>query len=380
MSSIGTGGPVRGPGVFRAGPYERKEEAPLVSDVLAGSVSRPSWTSELEQLPVEPVPVTDLVLGHSARVAGEDAGHTRTLAGTEAELPPIVVHRPTMRVVDGAHRVRAAVLRSEETIGARFVEGTVQDAFVLAVRLNSRHGMPLSGDDRTAAARRIVASHPEWSDRRIAGVTGVAPGTVGALRRRSTGQSGQSNARTGADGRTRPLSAATGRETAARVILERPNATLRDVAARAGIALSTAKDVRDRVREGRDPVPPRLRNEYAAVREQAAPRTAARAESGAAAAARPGHGACGRSTDKRSALARLCKDPALRHTELGRSLLQLLSTQAIDEDTWQRLAGSVPAHCSDVVAWVAQQCAQEWLRFAQEVRRAGGAGGAGGQT
>lgn len=344
-----------------------------MSDVLAGRPARPVQTGEIEGLRVELVAVEDLVLGHSPRVAGEDIGHARALAESGAALPPIVVHRPTMRVVDGVHRLRAAVLRGQRSIAARFVEGAAQDVFVLAVQLNSRHGLPLSGDDRTAAAARIVESHSRWSDRRIAGVTGIAPGTVAALRRRSTGQSGQSNARTGADGRVRPLDAAAGREAAVRVIAERPHASLRDIAAQAGIALSTAKDVRDRIREGRDPVPQRLRNRPPA-QETGTRKIAVRVGRGAdgpavADSRRVDRGAPGRSPDKLSALVSLRKDPALRQSELGRSLLQLLSTQAIDEEMWRRLAGSVPLHCSDVVAQVAQQCSQEWLLFAQEVRR-----------
>ncbi|WP_369395244.1 hypothetical protein AB5J72_31090 [Streptomyces sp. CG1] len=116
-----------------------------------------------------------------------------------------------MRVVDGAHRLRAVLLRGEEYIEARFTEGTREDAFVLAVRLNSQQGLPLSQADRTAAAERIIVTHPQWSDRRIAGSTGVSPATVAALRRRSGASEAQLNTRAGRDGRsvrsTRPRGA-----------------------------------------------------------------------------------------------------------------------------------------------------------------------------
>lgn len=97
------------------------------------------------------------------------------LAAVEAKLPPIIVHRATMRVIDGMHRLAAAKLRNDETIEVRFFEGTEQEAFVLAVKANISHGRPLSLTDRTSAAERIIVSHPAWSDRAIAVAAGSAP-------------------------------------------------------------------------------------------------------------------------------------------------------------------------------------------------------------
>ena len=131
------------------------------------------------------VPIGSLLPADSPRLAGEIEEHVRTLAESDAALPPIVVHHSTMRVVDGMHRLRAAALRGDRHIEVGLVEGTAEDAFVLAVRLNAEHGLPLSRQDRTAAALRIIESHPHWSDRRIASVTGLSPGAVGALRGRA---------------------------------------------------------------------------------------------------------------------------------------------------------------------------------------------------
>ncbi|MFC7729983.1 hypothetical protein [Actinomadura keratinilytica] len=69
-------------------------------------------------------------------------------------LPPILVHRRTMRVVDGMHRLRAARLQGRCEIGVRFVDGPDADVFVAAVRANIGHGLPLSLADREAAAAR----------------------------------------------------------------------------------------------------------------------------------------------------------------------------------------------------------------------------------
>lgn len=87
-----------------------------------------------------------------------------------------------MRVIDGMHRVRAAQIRGETEIRATFFVGDDSEAFVAGVRANTTHGLPLSLEDREAAARRIVELFPDWSNRAIASVSGLSDKTVGAIR------------------------------------------------------------------------------------------------------------------------------------------------------------------------------------------------------
>ena len=82
------------------------------------------------------------------------------------------------------------------------IDGSEADAFVRAVQANIKHGLPLSLRDRKAAAARIVYSHPWWSNRAIASVTGLSPKTVAGIRR-STGESAPGDVRVGRDGRAR---------------------------------------------------------------------------------------------------------------------------------------------------------------------------------
>ncbi|QLE75877.1 DUF1013 domain-containing protein [Streptomyces rectiverticillatus] len=325
--------------------------------------------------PPESVPVSTLLISGSPRIAGEDPRYARLLAESRIPLPPVVVHRSTLRVVDGVHRVRAALLRGEERIDVSFVDGTPEDAFVLAVRLNTRHGMPLSRADRAAAAVRIIESHPHWSDRRIASVTGTSPTTVAALRSRSTIPAGQLNGRTGRDGRVRPLhaDAAQARRRAGEFLLARPNASLREVAAVAGIAVATARSVRERLRLGEDPVPPKLR----AAEQRDAPGGSAPASGDGTGARAPGAGEevvqVPPHLVAHAAVPNLRKDPSLRFTEAGRTLLRLWSAHAMDTDRWKWLAGSVPAHRLSDAVWAAQHCAEQWQQFARdlELRAAG---------
>lgn len=302
-----------------------------------------------ESVETEWVPVGTLIPANSPRQAGEDVEHTRMLASVDQRLPPIIVHRSTMKVIDGNHRLGAAILRGDELIEVRFFDGSEQEAFVLAVQTNIAHGLPLSLADRTRAAERIIASHPNWSDRAIASVTGLGARTVGNVRRRSLmGSEDEVKARTGRDGRVRPLDNAEGRLKASAIIKERPEASLREVAREAGVSPSTVRDVRKRIERGEDPVPQVRRGRG------------------------DGHGANGGSPEGprlASMLEGLLTDPSLRFTESGRTLLRWIFSRAIRSDERLDVANKVPPHCTYIVANVARVCADEWLQLANELEQ-----------
>jgi hypothetical protein len=312
------------------------------------------------------VPIGSLLPADSPRLAGQTAEHARALADSQAPLPPIVVHRATMRVVDGMHRLRAAVLRGDEYIEASLVDGSDEEVFILAVELNAEHGLPLSRQDRTAAAIRIIESHPHWSDRRIASVTGLSPGAVGNLR---TGAAvPELGLRTGRDGRNRPVNAAAGRIAASKAIAEFPDAPLREIAGRAGVALATARDVRNRMRRGEDPVPLRLRLAAGHLTQDATPKSAPPVPPTPPAPlepARPVPAPAGVLPE--TVLARMRRDPSLRMSQAGRELLLLLASHLLTDEQRQDLAAGVPAHRAADVANAARLCADRWLQFASDV-------------
>jgi hypothetical protein len=62
------------------------------------------------------------------------------LAECYTELPPILVQRGSMQVIDGMHRLRVAPRRGEDTVRVQFFHGSVTAAFIAAVRLNAAHG------------------------------------------------------------------------------------------------------------------------------------------------------------------------------------------------------------------------------------------------
>ncbi len=303
------------------------------------------------------VPIAALREADSPRLGGLDHEHFRALAELDVELPPILVHRATMQVIDGMHRLRAAVRNGRDRIRAQFFDGTEAEAFLAGVEANVAHGLPLTLADRRAAATRIIASHPHLSDRSIGVTAGLAAKTVAAIRRELGEDHGATAARVGRDGRVRPLDGTAGRRLAGEVIAAQPNASLREIAREAGVSVGTARDVRERVRAGKDPVPP-LRRAAGEDDRHAAPLRLA----GPVPAASGGAGV-------RSMLHRLRRDPSVRYTNAGRSLLRWLDSHVVEPSETGDLFGDIPPHSAILVGRIARECAAEWLRLAGDLER-----------
>lgn len=310
------------------------------------------------EVPVEVAPIHTLLPPDSPRLAGEDHDHTRRLAQTEVRLPPIVVHQCTRRVIDGLHRLRAAALRGEESIEVQFFDGSEAEAFVLAVQANVTHGLRLSLADRRAAAARIIASYPAWSDRAIAAVTGLAPRTVCSVRRQSSAPVPDNDRRVGLDGRVHPLDHAARRRVASEIIVAHPEASLRAVAKAAGISPTTARDVRMRIQRGEAPWADRDRSLDGDAHERLRQHL-----TGVDGENRPRHAGQNRA----SLMASLRNDPSLRFTDTGRTLLRWLLPRAAGAAGWSEVVGSVPPHCVYLIARVARSCAQEWIELAEHM-------------
>ncbi|GAA3856413.1 ParB N-terminal domain-containing protein [Streptomyces sedi] len=359
--------------------------------------------------PVHYVPVDELLPADSPRLGGLDEDHARGLAESGRVFEPILVHREPRRVVDGMHRLRATILRGERRIAVRYVDGAPEEMFIRSVQSNVNHGLPLSRSDRRAAVARILATHAHWSDRAIATVTGVSPKTVGAARGRlATEESPHSNpppTRVGRDGRLRPVDTGERRERALALLAQRPGATLREVAAGAGVSISTAHRLRQRLRageiaperaaDGGAPLPPP--GSGPAARPERAPEPGSEPERapepGAAeargdasplaalvseaarrgltslpAGRRPGGGDEEDIAQMRiRALEILSNDPSLRFTDSGRALLRWLNGQAQVLAAGEQLLAAVPPHCAQALAEVASHYARAWERFAVEM-------------
>jgi hypothetical protein len=285
------------------------------------------------------LPVGRLELSGSPRLGGIQKQHVSALAQlAPSTLPPVLVHQRTLRVIDGVHRVHAAILRGDATIAAELVDCAEAEIFIRAVQANASHGLPLSLEDRRDAARRILETRPHWSDRMIAKTVGLSPNTVGAIRRRLAGAADASGHRVGLDGRVHRLSPGDTRCAVREALARNPAASVRELARTVGISVGRAHVLR---RELLDKKP----NESAPARH-----TDGRALPG-------------------SLVRMLAADPALRLNEQGRGLLRMLVTQTIDPAEWSNLVEVVPAHRADVVIELAESFSETWSRFADELKQ-----------
>jgi ParB-like nuclease domain len=327
--------------------------SPVIGDfsspVLAGSHSL-RWEEDAGSS--ELVPLCSLLSADSPRLRGVEAAHVRLLAEASADLPPILVRRSTMRVIDGMHRVAAARELGLDAVRVRFLDCGEVEAFLVAVATNINHGLPLTLADRRAAAARIIALRPEASDRWIGQIVGLAAKTVATLRKGPMTPADQAQVRRiGRDGRLRPLSAAEGRRVASEIVASNPDVSLRQIARDAGISLGTARDVKTKVLRGVDPIATRRRASRHRVDRVPPPSCS---EDGEA--------------DFESVLSSLRQDPSVRYTEAGRTLLRWLSPpRLIRESDWKGIVNSIPQHRTFDVINIARNCALAWNSLADEL-------------
>ncbi|MFI6866179.1 ParB/RepB/Spo0J family partition protein [Nocardia sp. NPDC050406] len=292
------------------------------------------------------IPLHRLRTSESVRIAGANTPHIRTLSESTAALPPIVVHRQTMTVIDGVHRLHVARERGATAIDAVYFEGDHRAAFVFAVRANSTHGLPLTLADRKAAARRVMAYYPEWSNRRLAEVTGLSDKTIAVIRQRSGAENPHSpDHRVGRNGVAYPIDPAVGRTCAERFLRDNPDASAKETALAAGISITTAKEIRRAIRDrssetSEAPVPP------AEPPEDNTP-----------------------VPDRLRAIRTLQSDPSVRFTDHGRKLLRMLELSPWTADDWQAMAAALPAHCGPLLARLAEHYSKNWADFAASMER-----------
>jgi len=324
----------------------------------------------VEQLPELSIPVNSLVPGFHLRSTGTDSAHVRLLADAagSVQLPSILVQKRGARIIDGMHRVEVAKLRGEWTINARVVDCTDEEALVLAVKSNTLHGLPLSRADRISSAKRILTTNPDWSDRKVAVITGLSAKSIASLRNNSVVDAQFNGKRLGRDGKRRPVVATEGRRRAAEYIHDHPEASLREVARETDVSLGTVHDVRDKIRRGvyQDPKAPQ-RSEAQAV---SGPVQEAAASLPRQATSIHGRGRTehGQRPAWPAVAVKLMGDPALRYTDGGRAFLRWMAQHATQADEWREFADAVPQRWVKDVWQLAAAMSDEWHEFAEQLR------------
>lgn len=119
-----------------------------------------------------------------------DAHNVRSLCEALAagvELPPVIVEKKSKRVVDGFHRVKAALRCGGEGAEVLVIEKTFRteaDLFLESIRLNAAHGVRLGSVDRTRCM--IVAERLSIPPEAVAGALSVSVDKLAQLTVSST--------------------------------------------------------------------------------------------------------------------------------------------------------------------------------------------------
>ena len=276
--------------------------------------------------PIEQVALESLRGGNSPRLDKHSKEHVAQWRA-DVEVPPIIVHRSTMQIIDGARRAAAAQRQHQETIAVRFFEGSQDAAFVLAVVSNDvTHGVPLSLQERKAAAKRILGMYPDWSDRMIASIAGLTHPTIARIRQTlSTGKAFQLRRRLSRDGKRRP---AAPKDPGRGAHMQTSTGGVTGVCNARGRGASAAPSsptARGVVSD------PQMARAYVALQ-------------------------------------RLSADPAL-HTDTGRALIRLLRQSLQLHTKVVALSASAPEHCRETLADAAAAIGDAWARLARELRK-----------
>jgi ParB-like chromosome segregation protein Spo0J len=197
------------------------------------------------------VRLQELRTGFSPR-RGLDPRTVQAFVAAQGDWPAIVVHRQTMTVVDGTHRVVAARRLGLAEVAAVFFDGSAEDARLEAIRANVADGSGLTLAERKQAGSLVLTWRFSWSDRRIAAFCGLSAKTVVRLRNAHVREVEIADAvREGRDGRRRPTSRQDLHQRIAHVLQELPEASLRAVAMRADASPETVRAVRNQILRAR---------------------------------------------------------------------------------------------------------------------------------
>ena len=298
------------------------------------------------------IPIDELNLGPSMRDRGIDPAHVATLAEVPASWPPILVNRSDGSIVDGQHRVLAAKQLGLRRVLGVWFDGTPEEGYLEFVRRNVAHGLPLTLVERRRAARRILGSRPEFSDRGIGALCGLSPRTVARLREEAGTDAARTNGahhpkgRVGRDGRVRPIDPAAVRKQIAEEIVRQPDASLRKIASAVGASPETVRSVRNEMRTVTCSTP----GDAHAAGESLATVRAILAGS------------------RKAPIVDACRDDrAFTDREDGQRFVDWLNSTSVEPGDLWRYVESVPLSRVYVIADEARRRAEFWTRFAMAV-------------
>jgi hypothetical protein len=66
---------------------------------------------------------------------------------------------------------------------------------------------------------------------------------------------------------------------------------------------------------------------------------------------------------------KLANDPSVKYTERGRALIGWMAMHVINSGEWREFIDAIPAHWSRDLSLIADRTGQDWMAFAEELRR-----------
>lgn len=101
------------------------------------------------------------------------------------KLPPVDVFEidGKLYLVNGWHRLNAALTAKLDIIKCSVVTGTMEDAWAFAWGANRTNGLRLTTKDKKHAIEAALTRHPDWSSSRIAELIGCTHPTVESYRK-----------------------------------------------------------------------------------------------------------------------------------------------------------------------------------------------------
>lgn len=141
-----------------------------------------------------PVKTSDLILlqRYQPRVMMDDAlvaEYAELMSGGYGAFPPVEVFRVDSQlvVVDGFHRVHAALKADLKAIPANIRDGSADDALLFSVKANATHGLRRTNEDKRRAVEMLL-DHPTFGKlgkEKLAALAGVSkPTVIDVVRRR----------------------------------------------------------------------------------------------------------------------------------------------------------------------------------------------------
>lgn len=193
------------------------------------------------------IPLDKLHPGPSPRVGRVKNSHIEAMAELDGKWPPILINGDDFTIIDGYYRYLAARSLGHAHIYCHYFKGDAESAYVEAVRRNTKHGLPLTLEERKKAAGRLIEVNPDWSDGRIAEVCSLSATTIGRVRKDRTCTTTPTqylDKRVGRDNRSRPCDSVEARRQIAAAIDSQQNASLREIARLVGCSPETVRSVR----------------------------------------------------------------------------------------------------------------------------------------